>query len=194
MSKYGAGLQNLGNTCYMNSTVQCLYAVPELRDRCGALPHAKCQAPGVQLRAGSAGMQKQAPWLFPACCLHASHLRLPGPLQPGQLRGRCRARPGRRRRQPQPDDRHSQPVSEPDALSAGGAALPLLLLLPYGVVHVVSVAHCPAAAHTSAVLAPLSLCSPCSLCRPWSSSSACASSTRSLRRPAGAAGRLFGGD
>lgn len=30
--QYGSGLQNLGNTCYMNSTVQCLYSVEGLRD------------------------------------------------------------------------------------------------------------------------------------------------------------------
>ncbi len=38
MAKYGAGLENLGNTCYMNSTMQCLYAVPELRDALRAYP------------------------------------------------------------------------------------------------------------------------------------------------------------
>lgn len=39
-AKYGAGLQNLGNTCYMNSTLQCLYAVPELRQALQEYPAA----------------------------------------------------------------------------------------------------------------------------------------------------------
>ena len=32
-----AGLENLGNTCYMNSVVQCLKRVNELRDSLKAL-------------------------------------------------------------------------------------------------------------------------------------------------------------
>ena len=36
-----AGFRNLGNTCYMNSTLQCLRAVPELRKALATVPPAR---------------------------------------------------------------------------------------------------------------------------------------------------------
>lgn len=46
--QYGSGLVNLGNTCYMNSCMQCLYAVPELREKLSTLPAGSGNALAVQ--------------------------------------------------------------------------------------------------------------------------------------------------
>lgn len=37
-----AGLTNLGNTCYLNATVQCLRTVPELRNALSRLVFDQC--------------------------------------------------------------------------------------------------------------------------------------------------------
>ena len=41
------GLDNFGNTCYMNATVQCLKAVPELREKLKRCECEECEGSGV---------------------------------------------------------------------------------------------------------------------------------------------------
>jgi ubiquitin carboxyl-terminal hydrolase 14 len=46
-----AGLRNMGNTCYMNSTVQCIRHMPELREALQPLTAANAQGSGARFAA-----------------------------------------------------------------------------------------------------------------------------------------------
>lgn len=50
---YGSGLKNLGNTCYMNSTVQCLYSVEGLRQALQQFQPASMTEPNAKLVAAT---------------------------------------------------------------------------------------------------------------------------------------------
>lgn len=74
--RVGAGLHNLGNTCFLNSTVQCLTYTPPLANYLLSKEHSRsCEwgAPGsASSRAGGAGGEEERlPVLLPV--LHSAH-------------------------------------------------------------------------------------------------------------------------
>ncbi|KAI8819276.1 hypothetical protein BJ741DRAFT_640375 [Chytriomyces cf. hyalinus JEL632] len=57
--KVPAGLTNLGNTCYMNATLQCLRAVPELQTALRSIPAAYTQDARLNLSKSLGGLYSQ---------------------------------------------------------------------------------------------------------------------------------------
>lgn len=76
-----AGLTNLGNTCYMNATIQCLHAIPELRTALREMERSALSSVGpesivVCMQSLFSSMENGANPIFPFVFLQVSSLCL----------------------------------------------------------------------------------------------------------------------